>query len=92
MAEKCPLRYPLYRNARALSPIHLAEDSSEMSGIRFRKLLELFVSGNQISIQYGQDAKKEFSHFVQNVVKNNKKDFLECDISAKDQRIGQILL
>ena len=43
MAEKCPLKFPLCRNARSLLPICLVEDDTELNANCFRKMLEILV-------------------------------------------------
>ena len=56
MDEKNPLKYTLYRNAGVSSPIHLAEDSSDISENRLRRLLELVVPGKHVSSQCGENS------------------------------------
>lgn len=86
MVEKSPIKYSLTRNAASLIPSHIVEllESNEK---RFHLLLENLYTSQQLSDKNVEEAKREYSNFVQEVAIPNKEEFLAFDVSMKDQRL-----
>ena len=65
MIEKCPLKHLVVRCSSCLNPNSLAiRDKNESSKLKFSKIVEKLASLNQISVKLSDDAKEEFSKFV----------------------------
>ena len=90
MIEKCPLKHLAVRCSSCLNPNSLAiSDKNESSKLKFSKMVEKLVSLNQISVKLSDDAKEEFSKFVNEVVPKSREKFAE--FAKFDQRLDIFL-
>ena len=63
--EKCPLKYQLLRCSSCMNPNILAvNDCNDASKLKFSKMVEKLTSLNQITAKAADDAKEQFSKFV----------------------------
>ena len=76
LAEKPAIKYYPARNAT-----YLLEKAPEISGRRFSRQLETLVTAQQLSGKVVEQAKIEFTKFLQHVVSTHKEKFLEFDMT-----------
>ena len=90
MIERCPLKHLVVRCSSCLNPNSLAiSDKNASSKLRFSKMVEKLASLNQISVKLSDDAKEEFSKFVNEVVPQSREKFAE--FAKFDQRLDTFL-
>ena len=77
MLEKSPLKSAFMRFTKALNPYHLAEKSKEDSNVQlFSKMVLKLVETERLTFKEGDDAKNEYSKFLDEVVPRHKEKFL----------------
>ena len=82
LVAKSPIKYPLTRAAHYFIPYLL--EAKKTSENRFTYLLEILFKSEHTSGKIVEDAKWEFTKFLQDIVAVHKEEFLAFDI--KDQR------
>ena len=87
LAEKSPIKYPLTRAAHCFIPYPLVV-AKKTSENRFTNLLEILFKSEQTSGKVAEDAKREFTKFLQDIVAVHKEEFLAFDI--KDQHFSYL--
>ena len=76
MLEKCPLKYQLVRCPSCMIPNILAvNDRNDASKLKFSKMVEKLTSLNQITAKAADDAKEQFSKFVDEVIPRHREKF-----------------
>ena len=76
MLLKSPLKYPLVRYAASMNPsIFVLRNKSELSKLRFSKMLEKLVSLDRITVKEADDAKEQYSKFIEEIVPSNEEKF-----------------
>ena len=83
LVAKSPIKYPLTRAAHYFIPYLL--EAKKTSENRFTYLLEILFKSEHTSGKIVEDAKWEFTKFLQDIVAVHKEEFLAFDI--KDQRL-----
>ena len=75
MLLKSPLKYPLVRYTTSMNPsVIVLRNKTELSKLRFCKLLEKLVSLNQITVKEDDD-KEQYSKFIEEIVPSNEEKF-----------------
>lgn len=88
--QKCPLKYMIVRCSGCLNPNILAiSDKHETAKLRFGKMVEKLTSLGQITVKLADDAKDQFTKFVNEVIPQNREKFVE--FSKFDQRLDTFL-
>ena len=73
MLEKCPLKYQLVRYSICMNPNILAvNDRNDASKLKFLKRVEKLTSLNQITAKAADNAKEQFSKFVDEVIPGHR--------------------
>ena len=85
-AEKSPIKVSLPRNSRCFIPSLLVENP-EFSKARFLRVRENFVTAQQITDGFAEQAKQQFPKFLE-IAKENKQSFAEFDPSKEGHCLG----
>ena len=71
MLEKCTLKYQLVRCSSCMNP----NDRDDASKLKFSKMVEKLRSLNQITAKAADNAKEQFSTFVDEVIPRHREKF-----------------
>ena len=73
MLLKSPLKYPLVRYAASMNPsVIVLRNKTELSKLRFSKILEKLVSLDRITVKEADDAKEQYGKFIEEIVPSNE--------------------
>ena len=78
MQEQSPLSYALVRSSSSLNPVKMASEEAA-SIVKFGNIVDKLYEHGRLGDQESDDAKSQYSHFMETVMRQNKNEFSNFD-------------